>query len=166
MLKQQPEADVHLIMAGGYDKRVAENVEYHTELVALVEEKGLTSKVTFLRSFSNSQKNVLLRGSSCLLYTPANEHFGIVPIEAMGNGCPVIAMNSGGPLETVADGETGFLCANDPQVVAKTMMKFIGNKEFSKSLGDAGKKLVESKFSFSQMTDKIDLIVKDVISQQ
>jgi alpha-1,3/alpha-1,6-mannosyltransferase len=44
-----------------------------------------------------------------LLYTPANEHFGIVPIEAMHLGCVVIACNSGGPLESIEDGETGFL---------------------------------------------------------
>ena len=43
------------------------------------------------------------------LYTPVGEHFGIVPLEAMAAGVPVIAMASGGPLETVKNGETGYL---------------------------------------------------------
>lgn len=51
--------------------------------------------------------------SIALLYTPANEHFGIVPIESMYLECPVIAISSGGPKETVSDGITGYLT---PQV--------------------------------------------------
>ena len=47
-----------------------------------------------------------------MIYTPQNEHFGIVPLEAMARGCPVVACNSGGPLETVVHTETGFL--SDP----------------------------------------------------
>lgn len=45
-----------------------------------------------------------------LLYTPDREHFGIVPLESMQMGLPVIAVNSGGPTETIAHKETGFLC--------------------------------------------------------
>jgi len=37
----------------------------------------------------------LLRTASCVLYTPSNEHFGIVPVEAMCCGAPVVAVNSG-----------------------------------------------------------------------
>lgn len=47
-----------------------------------------------------------------MLYTPTEEHFGIVPIESMGRGVPVVAINNGGPRETVLDEVTGFLCEN------------------------------------------------------
>ena len=45
------QADVHLVMAGGYDTRVVENVEYFEELQAIVAEHGLEGHITFLRSF-------------------------------------------------------------------------------------------------------------------
>jgi alpha-1,3/alpha-1,6-mannosyltransferase len=48
-----------------------------------------------------------------LLYTPTEEHFGIVPCEAMIQGVPVIAISNGGPLETVEHEKTGFLLKND-----------------------------------------------------
>jgi hypothetical protein len=51
---------------------------------------------------SDIEKVALLQRCSCLLYTPANEHFGITPLEAMYCSRPVIAVNSGGPLETIA----------------------------------------------------------------
>lgn len=56
-----------------------------------------------------SERSQLLRHSQCLLYTPENEHFGIVPVEAMYCNTPVIACNSGGPMESVKHGVTGFL---------------------------------------------------------
>ena len=66
--------------------------------------------VIFRVSISSAERTCLLLNAAALLYTPANEHFGIVPLEAMYLGCPVIAVDSGGPRETVRHGETGFLC--------------------------------------------------------
>jgi alpha-1,3/alpha-1,6-mannosyltransferase len=54
--------------------------------------------------------------SLCLLYTPTEEHFGIVPLEAMSAGTPVIAVDSGGPKETVDNEVTGFLCTSSSEV--------------------------------------------------
>lgn len=91
----------HLIVAGGFDKRVTENVEHYDELCELAGKLDIKSKCTFLRSPNDKFKLFLLKRSNVLLYTPSNEHFGIVPIEAMYMGKPVIACNSGGPTETV-----------------------------------------------------------------
>ncbi|CAG5117755.1 unnamed protein product [Candidula unifasciata] len=164
LLEQKPDADVHLIIAGGYDTRVEENVQYHAELVSLAKQLGLENRVTFLRSLSDEQKRTLLKHSSCLLYTPEREHFGIVPIEAMYMQCPVIAMRSGGPLETVADGSTGFLCNNDPREVAQAMLKFVEDPALGKLFGKAGRSRVKTMFSFITFTDKLDTIVHDLIT--
>lgn len=91
----------HLIIAGGFDKRVTENVEHYDELCELAEMLDIKSKCTFLRSPNDKFKLWLLKRCDVLLYTPSNEHFGIVPIEAMYMRKPVIACNSGGPTETV-----------------------------------------------------------------
>ena len=62
-------------------------------------------QVLFLLNFSTAQRTHLLTSTSsvALLYTPANEHFGIVPVEAMACGLPVVAANSGGPTESLVD---------------------------------------------------------------
>ena len=111
--------DSILVIAGGYDDRLPENVEHHTELVELAARLEISNKVVFLRSISNEQRVMLLTNTDILLYTPENEHFGIVPVEAMHLGCIVIACDSGGPLESIKHGETGFLRKPDSAVWAQ-----------------------------------------------
>ncbi|CAM9642599.1 unnamed protein product, partial [Sphacelaria rigidula] len=84
-----------LVVAGGYDDRVAENVEHLDELKAQVTALGLDDFVDFRRNIADDERSSLLRTASCVLYTPSREHFGIVPVEAMCSGAPVIAVNSG-----------------------------------------------------------------------
>ncbi|KAE8713028.1 putative beta-1,3-galactosyltransferase 14-like [Hibiscus syriacus] len=100
-------------IAGGYDKRLRENVEYLKELKSLAERKGVADRINFVTSCSTTERNSLLSQCLCVLYTPTDEHFGIVPLEAMAAHKPIIACNSGGPVETIKNGETGLALSNN-----------------------------------------------------
>ncbi|CAE7864099.1 ALG2 [Symbiodinium sp. KB8] len=93
-----------LVLAGGYDDRLPENVEHAAELEDLATQLGVADRVVQKRSVSLVEKATLLRHAACLLYTPDREHFGIVPVEAMYARVPVVAVNTGGPLESIVDG--------------------------------------------------------------
>ncbi|EME26629.1 alpha-1,3/alpha-1,6-mannosyltransferase [Galdieria sulphuraria] len=108
--------DLVVVIAGGYDTRVDENVTCLQHLRSLVEHLDLTSKVEFLLNISDEERRSLLSSCKMVVYTPIDEHFGIVPLEAMAMKKPVIAHNSGGPKETIIDGETGLLCEDSPEV--------------------------------------------------
>jgi len=82
---------------------------------------GISEEVVFLPSISTEEKNSLLLHCFCVIYTPKDEHFGIVPIEAMSVGKPVVACNSGGPVESCRDGVTGFTCPSEPEEFARAM---------------------------------------------
>ncbi|KAM6170044.1 alpha-1,3/1,6-mannosyltransferase ALG2 [Rhynchocyon petersi] len=146
---------VHLIMAGGYDERVLENVEHYQELKNMVQQSDLGKHVTFLRSFSDQQKISLLHGCTCVLYTPSNEHFGIVPLEAMYMQCPVIAVNSGGPLESIQHSVTGFLCEPDPVDFSEAMERFIHQPALKATMGLAGRARVKEQFSSEAFTEQL-----------
>ncbi|XP_038146994.1 alpha-1,3/1,6-mannosyltransferase ALG2 [Cyprinodon tularosa] len=148
-------AGVHLVVAGGYDDRVTENVQHYTELNELAEQLHLKDCVTFMRSPSDSMKVALLQTCSAVLYTPSREHFGIVPVEAMYCSCPVIAVNSGGPLESVADGETGFLCEPTAEAFSKAMKRLIEETRLRRDMGEAGRRRVEEKFSLQAFSDQL-----------
>lgn len=92
-----------LVVAGGFDDRVEENGRVFRELEQLIARLGLGDSVVLVKNLSQTSKMQLLQSCIALVYTPPNEHFGIVPIEAMAVARPVVASNSGGPMETVVD---------------------------------------------------------------
>jgi alpha-1,3/alpha-1,6-mannosyltransferase len=119
-------SDCTLVLAGGYTPRDQDNVAVMRALKDLAAELGLSHAtyrpeqkkpafppdVLFVPAFSAAQKAQLLTRAAAdgtVLYTPSREHFGIVPVEAMCAGAPVVASQSGGPAESVVDGVTGFL---------------------------------------------------------
>ncbi|KAF2428981.1 alpha-1,3-mannosyltransferas-like protein ALG2 [Tothia fuscella] len=175
-LSAEVRKNARLVIAGGYDPRNAENASYHLELSALADSlklKHATVKtvvsalaiptdisILFLLSVPNSLKSTLLSTSSLLVYTPRNEHFGIVPLEAMLAGIPVLAANEGGPTETVVEGETGWL--RDVSKVADwtaVMRRVLSGQLDTKALhtiGENGKKRVTEMFSKEMMAKRFE----------
>lgn len=157
---------VMLIMAGGYDDRVLENVSHYDELLELAEDMGLRSKVHLLRSPSDREKLFLLNRAQALVYTPSNEHFGIVPLEGMYLAKPVIAVNSGGPTETIIHDQTGFLCDPTPEKFASSMAKLVRDAHHGERMGQMGRKRVQQRFSFEAFATKLDNVVTDLVTRK
>ncbi|XVF01939.1 hypothetical protein REPUB_Repub04eG0133000 [Reevesia pubescens] len=155
-------ADATLTIAGGYDKRISENVEYLEELKSLAESKGVADRVNFITSCSTAERNSLLAQCLCVLYTPTDEHFGIVPLEAMAAHKPVIACNSGGPVETIKNGETGFLCDPTPKDFALAMAKLIQDPEMARRMGEQARQHVNESFSTKVFGQRLNQFLLDV----
>ncbi|CAH0731968.1 unnamed protein product, partial [Brenthis ino] len=159
---------VHLIMAGGFDPINLENMEHFMELTDIATELDLEDKVTFMKSPKDVEKVSLLYNCTALIYTPSNEHFGIVPLEAMYYSKPVVAVNNGGPTETIVNDVTGFLCEPNSRSFANAMSKLINNPELCECFGKAGRKRFETKFSFEAFTNQLDGILtreRQIISE-
>jgi len=139
----------HIIIAGGYDVQNVENVEYRGELGQLVQDYGLQDVVSFRQSISDSERKELLRTALCVVYTPSNEHFGIVPLEAMYCQTPVLACKSGGPMESIVDGQTGFLREPTPDDFGLALLTLIQNPHKASEMGRAGRAHVEQRFGFA-----------------
>lgn len=115
--------------------------------------------VLFLLSVPSQLKSMLLYAAKLLVYTPSNEHFGIVPLEAMISGVPVLAVNNGGPLETVVDGETGWLRPAEELTQWTEVMRqvlFEIEPEQLQRMGEAGKKRVKEEFSETKLAHTLD----------
>ncbi|CAF2206780.1 unnamed protein product [Brassica napus] len=155
--------DVTLTVAGGYDERLKENVEYLEELKSLAEKEGVSNRVNFITSCSTAERNELLSSCLCVLYTPTDEHFGIVPLEAMAAYKPVIACNSGGPVETVKSGATGYLCEPSPEDFSSAMAKFVEDPELARRMGSEARKHVVESFSAKTFGEKLNQYLVDII---
>lgn len=116
-------------------------------------------QVLFLLSVPAQLKSSLLNAARLLVYTPSKEHFGIVPLEAMRAGVPVLAANSGGPLETVLDSETGWLRSVDKVEQWTEMMQRVLHEMSDAQLqhmGESGKRRVKEEFSGSKMAHRFE----------
>ena len=182
-LPPQERKGSRLVVAGGYDNRVTENVQYHQELEQLAETEDLVAataktvqtalgipdnvEVLFLLSIPGTFKTTLLDNASLLIYTPTNEHFGIVPVEAMQHGVPVLAANTGGPLETIVEGETGWLCSVEKvshwtQVICDVLQDRVSLK----TIRQAGPKRVRENFTRPIMARKFYSEINSMVQEK
>lgn len=156
-----PDRRTRLVVAGGFDPANAENAEYLDELSEVVRAAGLGDRVTFVKSPSDSAKIALMRSCSCLVYTPSGEHFGIVPLEAMYCGKPVVAVNSGGPTETVVDGHNGFLRGPEPERFAEAVAQLLECREKAELFGKRGRQRFDDVFSFAAFKSNINDVLEN-----
>ena len=169
--KRRKDPNLLLVIAGGYDPAVEENIEYFKELVQLAKDLELSDNIVFRRSISNEERLILLRRSTALLYTPDREHFGIVPIEAMALGTAVVAVASGGPLETIVHGHTGFLVSQTKESFATAMEQLLLPDEESRTekradvMGRRGRLRVKEHFSKKALGEKLQKCVLRVATQ-
>lgn len=95
--------------------------------------------IEFVASPSDERLFDLYDRSFAVLFTPPNEDWGIVPIEAMAYAKPVIAVERGGPAESVINGDTGFLCADEPGAFADAMTRLVSQPLMYKQLSMAAR---------------------------
>lgn len=146
-----------LVIAGALSDR-PEHVAYFEKLKKLA--AGLP--IEFRTNVGDDEYMELYSGSLAVLYTPINEDFGLVPLEAMAAEKPCIAKNEGGPRETVIDGVDGFL-VNTSEEMADRMEFFIRNPAPAGQFGKKGRKKVERDFTWENFLKRFKEKAKEVI---
>ncbi|WAQ89239.1 hypothetical protein PtA15_10A663 [Puccinia triticina] len=171
-----------LVLAGGYDERLMDNrqtlkalqesvpndlVQLTLSTEEIVERAERVPDVLFLLNVSQEHKLALLhaRSTKLLGYTASNEHLGIGPLEAMACRLPVLAVDSGGPRETVSHQRTGFLVPPDPETWAHSIRNILDMDDHQRRLiGDAGRKRVQELFSTDVMGKHFEHAIRDTLS--
>jgi alpha-1,3/alpha-1,6-mannosyltransferase len=156
---------LRLVMAGGFDSRLPEAAGTLQDLRQLAGRLGVLERMEFVPNPTDERRKELLADCRCLLYTPPYEHFGLVPLEAMAAGRPVIAVNQGGPLETVIDGRTGSLCPPTAKAFAAAVKRFVEDVDEAKSQGEAAREHVRSKFSRARFGRELEKTLQEAIRE-
>jgi type III pantothenate kinase len=91
-----------------------------------------------------------MRAADLVLAVPWYEPFGIVPLEAMACGTPVVASAVGGMLDTVRPGVTGaHVPPRDPAAIAQAVRTLLGDRERLRDMGAHGAQRVREQYSWS-----------------
>ena len=152
-----------LLIAGGFDSRIAEGPATLNELETAASRLGVAAQVEFRRSPSDAELNDLLAHCRCLVHTAEYEPFGYAPIEAMAAGRPVVATNSGGPMETIVDGVTGFLRAPKADEFAAALALLVADPAAAERMGKAAREHVMMNFSLAVFQARLNQMVQNTV---
>ncbi|WP_280412262.1 glycosyltransferase [Nocardia asiatica] len=140
--------DTELIIAGGES---GDDPEIR-RLAGVAAERGVAGRVRLIGHVPHTAMPGLLRSADVVLCTPWYEPFGIVPLEAMACGKPVVATAVGGLLDTVCDGTTGRLVAPaTPEAVAAAVRPLLDDPFLRETWGRAGLRRVRRGYSWDRI---------------
>jgi glycosyltransferase involved in cell wall biosynthesis len=130
----------------GIDLAVNTCTKYSLPLIVVgtgSEEKYLKSlagpTVKFMGYVPDSKMAEIYAGANALIYCSIDEDFGMVPVEAMAHGVPVVAYDSGAASETIINNKTGFLFNSyDEEDLYKTLLKLQKIKNISTACRSQG----------------------------
>ena len=144
----------HLKIAGKVD---VVDVEYfEKEIKPLIDGK----QIEYLGEADHTQKNVLMGGAVATLFPITwREPFGLVMVESMASGTPVIAMNLGSTTEVIAHGKTGFLCSNVEECVS-AIAKVADLDRYT------CREYVQNRFSLQAMTGGYEEVYRQILQER
>ncbi|MFH1722177.1 MAG: glycosyltransferase family 4 protein [Candidatus Altiarchaeota archaeon] len=130
------------VIAGALVSERKEHVSYCKRLKELLGEDGeILTDVPFNRFLD------LYSSCSAVIYTPVNEDFGIIPLEAGASSKPCLSVNEGGPREVVVDGKTGYL-VNSVGELADKMCFLADNLGVAEKIGEAARRHIRENFGW------------------
>ena len=133
MITRHPELSrMRLVIAGFVDEKSG---PYLAELQRMAAD---VAGISFVVSPSDQELFALYRSAYAVVCTAFNEDWGLVPLEAMALGKPVVAVDRGGLRETVKHGDTGLLVPPEPEAFAESLAALASAPDRVRSLGRAG----------------------------
>jgi glycosyltransferase involved in cell wall biosynthesis len=141
--------EVELVIAGGPAEGTVESDQEACRLRWVAEECGVSDRVLMPGRVLHEAMPALYRASEAVVCTPWYEPFGMVPLEAMACGVPVVATAVGGLSETVEDGVTGALVDDhDPSAVAAALRPYLFDARTRERVGMAGRARACARYSW------------------
>lgn len=121
--------------------------------------------VRFRGQIPHAELPALLRSADAVACTPWYEPFGIVPLEAMGTGIPVIATAVGGLLDTVVHEVTGLrVPPRDPEAIADAIQALQAEPGWARALGRNGRARVERLYTWSRVAADTERIYRQTFA--
>jgi phosphatidylinositol alpha-1,6-mannosyltransferase len=140
------------------------DLERHKGVAA---DRGVADRVQFLGSIDERALRAAYESCDVFVLPSAGEGFGIVFLEAMHCGKPIIAAHSGATPEVVKDGETGMLVeAGNVEQLASAMIALGANKAERDRMGAAGHTRLQENFTFDHFKRRLHEIVLAELPQR
>ncbi|WP_030900209.1 glycosyltransferase [Streptomyces sp. NRRL S-474] len=157
--------DAELLIAGGPEAGLLADDPEARRLRRLARRIGVGDRVRMLGAVDPAAMPALIGSADLVLCTPVYEPFGIVPLEAMACGVPVVATDVGGHRDSVADGITGRLVPpRDPESVAAAVRGLLTDDALRRRHGTAGRERVLTHYTWRRVADGVERVHRQVLA--
>jgi glycosyltransferase involved in cell wall biosynthesis len=144
--------DTELVIAGGPDIAHLDDDPDVQRLRRIADEHGVTDRIVFRGRIGRADLPALFRSADVAVCVPWYEPFGIVPLEAMACGVPVVASAVGGLVDTVVHGKTGLHVApRSTEQLAQALAELLPDAERRRTLGAAGARRARARYSWDRV---------------
>ncbi len=144
LLSDLADSSFHLLMIG--------DGELSTSLDERIKELGLQGRVRRIPKIPNSEMKDIYRACDFFVNFNRVEIYGMAILEAMVNGCPVIAMRAPGPEFLIDDGRTGFLCDSDEEMRRKIAL-LTRNEDLRREMTEKAREHVASELTWERTVE-------------
>jgi glycosyltransferase involved in cell wall biosynthesis len=151
------------ILGFGYNKLADKEIQY---LKKLRDDLGLKEKVILENNVLEETIVYYYQKAYLTLIFYFLEPFGLVPIESMACGTPIIAVKEGGLRESIKDQETGLLIERDLHEIAKNILFLLENKEVWQKFSENGPKWVKANFSLEKTIKEVEKEALELIEKR
>jgi D-inositol-3-phosphate glycosyltransferase len=146
--------DMELVVAGGGEADSLEEDPEGRRLRSLARSLGVADRVHLLGRVARERVPGLLRSADVVACAPWYEPFGIVPLEAMACGRPVVASAVGGLIDTVVHGVTGLhVPPRRPDRIAEALRLLVADSGLRQRLGAAGVDRTRMRYTWQRVAD-------------
>jgi D-inositol-3-phosphate glycosyltransferase len=161
-LRQElPGHNVQLVLVGESTRNQAASSAYRAAVLARVQELELT-EVVHIREFT-PQPEVFYRAIDVFVLASANETYGMVTIEAMAAGLPLVATAAGGSLDIVAEGRTGLLYPpGDETALVKALKRLLLDPPYARQLSQAAQQEAQAKYSHERECELLETVLAEL----
>lgn len=157
---------VCLAIIGGEPRLSDESISAEMKrLRALQESLGIGDMILFLGRQDQDTLQYYYSAAEIVVVPSHYESFGLVALEAMASGTPVVASETGGLVFLIKDGETGFhVPAGDPAALAERLMELLSDSELAEKMGKQAAEYAKE-FSWSVVADEIIELYETVLAE-
>jgi glycosyltransferase involved in cell wall biosynthesis len=151
--------DAELVIAGGPQADALPVDPEVRRLRAIAESDGTAGRVRFLGRVAHEKMPDLLRSADVVVSVPWYEPFGIVPLEAMACGRPVVGSAVGGMLDTILPGITGDLVRpRDPGQLALVLRQLLDDERRRAAYGRAGVRRARGTYHWARIAKETERV--------
>jgi len=156
------EHDCSVLVIGGDSSAQQGEIAYLRNLAARL---GIAERVRFLGAVDHQRLPLYYSAADVCVVPSFYESFGLVALEAMACGTPVVASRVGGLVGTVRDGETGYLIPwRCPEPFAERIELLLGNEELRRAFGRTAREAVE-RFRWANVAEQVIGVYRELIER-